>query len=52
MTGNGNYRITYTIKFQYFKVWSMITVPFDFSQNGGVHKVGGQDVTDEETEAL
>lgn len=30
----------------------MITVPFDFSKNGGVHKVGGQDVTDEETEAL
>lgn len=30
----------------------MTTVPFDFSQNGGVHKVGGQDVTDEETEAL
>lgn len=30
----------------------MTTVPFDLSQNGGVHKVGGQDVTDEETEAL
>lgn len=55
MIGNGNYRITCTgtLQFQYFQVRvDDKTVPFDFSQNGGVHKVGGQDVADEETEAL